>query len=699
MSVQYSKSQHRHRPVLTCLGMAVALASNLVLAQDNEVTSIVVSAQRQETAVGDIAASVYGIGRNAVETVNAVHINEVMQRVPGTWVSRGNGQESLVAIRSPVLTGAGSCGAFQMSQDGIPLRAAGFCNVNQLFEANNEQARGVEVILGPGSILYGANALHGAINILSDTPSEDFEGQLAFDGGPHDYRRVRGTVSNSVESQGFRLNFNGTSDGGYKDDSGFDQQKLDFMHRWTGSKVSVDTVLNMSNLNQETAGYLQSGYEAYKDRSLSRQNPNPEAFRDAQSLRLHSRIRWEGEYGNWQITPYYRDTEMEFLMHFLPGTPLEKNGQQSIGLQSMYTFTDDDDMRWIAGIDLESTDAYLSQYQASTIGGFLGTILPQGMQYDFDVSATLVSPFVQYDFQVDDNDRISLGLRYEMLDYDYDNRMLAGNTRDDGTACGGSGCRYTRPADRSDDFSNVSAQLGWIHELSDDRQVFANASRAFRAPQAAELYRLQNGQNLAQLDSEEALSYELGYRVTGPRASYSVTAYWMDKKNGIFQDSDRNNVSGAETLHRGVDMSANIRLSESFMLNLVSSYGRHTYENNPSLFGNSVDLKGNTVDTAPKWTGSARLDMALAQGHDLELEIIYMDEYFTDDANSMEHIYDGHSLVNLRYQADFDTWYLGARLTNLLDTEYAERADLGFGNDRYFVGEPRSLYLTLGFNF
>jgi len=29
------------------------------------------------------------------------------------------------------------------------------------------------------------------------------------------------------------------------------------------------------------------------------------------------------------------------------------------------------------------------------------------------------------------------------------------------------------------------------------------------------------------------------------------------------------------------------------------------------------------------------------------------------------------------------------------DTDYAERADFGFGNERYFVGEPRALFLGL----
>ena len=50
----------------------------------------------------------------------------------------------LLAIRSPVLTGAGACGAFLLLEDGMPLRPTGFCNVNQLFEANTSQAAAIE---------------------------------------------------------------------------------------------------------------------------------------------------------------------------------------------------------------------------------------------------------------------------------------------------------------------------------------------------------------------------------------------------------------------------------------------------------------------------------------------------------------------------------------------------------------------------
>jgi iron complex outermembrane receptor protein len=677
------------------LSMAVAaLGSAGALAQQNTLESIVVTADRFENTLRDVPASIYAVGGDALETVRATHINEILARVPGTWISRGNGQESLISIRSPVLTGTGSCGAFQTAQDGIPLRAPGFCNVNQLFEANTEQAGSIEVIRGPGSILYGANALHGAINIISDPVSENLTSDFSYELGPHTYNRVRGTVSNTNGQHGYRVSFNGNYDEGYKDDSGFGQQKLSMQHKYSGNDLSITTSFHATNLNQETAGFIQ-GHDSYKDSSQKRLNPNPESFRDASSWRLSSQFQWEGNNGNWILTPYARDTEMVFLQHFLPGTPLEENGQTSVGLQAMYVNAGNDMLKWQAGLDMEKTNGYLIETQdVPTVGSaFLVATIPVGKHYDFDVDAILVSPYIHGSLDLDDMNSLSLGVRYEYREYEYDNRMIDGRTKDNGVACGNGGCRFNRPADRSDDFSNVSAQLGWIHDFDDAQQVYANVARAFRAPETNELYRLQNGQNVADLDSEEARSFEVGYRASRSRASYSLSAYYMTKDNVIFQDSNRNNVSGAETRHRGIELNTVVALTDSLNLAAAYSYAIHTYEGNLNPGG--ANLEGLDIDTAPRLTGSTQLTWNISAERSVELEWVHMDSYFTDEANTAE--YEGHELVNLRYQASWNGgWYYGARITNLFNTDYAERADYAFGQDRYFVGEPISLYLTIG---
>jgi outer membrane receptor protein involved in Fe transport len=70
-----------------------------------------------------------------------------------------------------------------------------------------------------------------------------------------------------------------------------------------------------------------------------------------------------------------------------------------------------------------------------------------------------------------------------------------------------------------------------------------------------------------------------------------------------------------------------------------------------------------------------------------------MGECFTNAANT--RIYTGHDVLNLRasWQVGDDV-ELHAAIRNLANTDYAERADFAFGNDRYFPGEGRAF--TLG---
>jgi iron complex outermembrane recepter protein len=689
----------KHRGNFSALAAAVALAvvSQGAVAQDNTLESIVVTANRQQTSLREVPASVFAIGANTLETVRHTHINETLVRVPGTWISRGNGQESLTAIRSPVLSGAGSCGAFQMSLDGIPMRASGFCNVNQIFEANTEQAGTIEVIRGPGSVLYGANALHGAINVISAPISATPSGDFSYELGPHRYNRVRGTMSNTYGPHGLRLSFNGNSDGGYKHDSGFDQQKLSLQHRFTDGAFSMTNILHLTNINQETAGFVQ-GDNAYENDDLKRQNPNPESFRDARTYRLSSRFEWELDGAALTVTPYYRKTDMSFLQHFLPGLPLEENGQHSFGLQSMYASNSDSALGWQVGLDMETTEGFLRETQFVPAVGTPAVVatVPVGKHYDYQVSADLLSPYAQLKYHLNDNNLLSFGLRYETLEYDYDNRMLSGRTRDNGVPCTSGGCRFNRPADRNDEYDNVSAQLGWIYDIDDAQQVYINLAQAFRAPDTNEVYRLQGTQNVADLDSEEADSIELGYRANRANASYTLAAFYMDKENVIFQDSNRINISGARTKHRGVEFNTAILLNAAWTLTFAGSYAVHTYEGNVNP--GAVQLSGLDIDTSPRLTGSTQLEWQINDTSSVELEWVHMDEYFTDEANTNE--YEGHELFNLRYQGEFgENSYYGARITNLFNVDYAERADLGFGQERYFIGEPISLYLSVGQRF
>ena len=649
----------------------------------------VVEVNSQRLTIGEsVNSSLSTLQADQIQLEAPKHPNEIFDQVAGAWISTGSGQEHLTAIRSPVLTGSGACGAFMLLEDDVPTRPSGFCNVNQLFEVNIAQARLIKVLRGPGTVTYGSNALHGAIDVLTPGPVALPFAEYGLEIGTDDY--YRGLVSVSGSQTALQASF--TDSGSFRDDEQFQHGLFNFQATHSVGQVSGRTSFTYAKLDQDTAGFI-LGKNAYKDEDLRKQNLNPDAFRDAWAARLSSRWNWLTTHGDLELIPYARSSRMDFLQHFLPGTPLEQNGQDSAGL--LFSWSDDNALS--AGIDLEWADGSLTEFQQEALesgSAFLNETRPQGFHYDYQVTASTLAGWLHWQNENRPGVEFTAGLRAEHLNYDYDNRMLDGNTRDDGTACGFGGCLYTRPGDRSDSFSNISPELGFGFRLSDNSLVFARAARGFRAPQATELYRLQNGQQVADLESEVLDSLEIGIKSNSNSVSYEISLYAMRKDNFIFRDANGFNISDGKTRHSGIETQFHWQANNTLAISGNLSWAQHEYDFNRELGRGEIILKGNDIDTAPPWLGALRLHWQRNDNQAIEAEWVYQGSYFLDAANA--HRYNGHSILNLRgwmFVAD-SRHRLSLRLSNLLDTRYAERADYAFGNYRYFPAAGRRISLA-----
>lgn len=680
---------------------AVVFSSTNTLSQTADSSRLVeeiqvISTSRQWQNLSDTNSAISVLAENELRLVAHTHYQESLNRLPGVNVHRNSGQESLVSIRSPVLTGAGACGAFLIAENGIPLRSNGFCNVNEMFDAHTENAQQIEVVRGPGSAFWGSNAVHGLINVVLPEPGE--VGDIRLEIGPRGSYRAQGAIGSDLGDFKQTLLFSGGSEEGFRDESGVDQQKVSWLYSYqTEGEIKLDGGFTHTNLNQETAGFL-VGSDSYKDASLRETNANPEAYRDSSSTRLWSSVSLSHQ--NWDLifTPYLRDVDMSFIQHFLPGQPIEDFSHQSIGMQTAGYRNLQNGARLSLGMDFEFTEAALQQRQPNPTSGsfFLVNTLPQGKHYDYEVSAHQVAGFASYEQEIYQGWNLSLGARLENISYDYKNQMIDGRTDEFGVPCA-LGCRYNRPADRTDSFTNLSPKFALSYELKENHNVYARIQRGFRAPQATELYRLQNNQSVADLESVELDSYELALEARGAGWSYSASLYFMNKENEIFQNSSRENLNDNHTRHRGFELEIGRDLSEQISLVGVFNLARHTYEN--SLLSGATDIQGNEVDTAPNQFGNLRLNWKMTPALTTELEWVLMGEYFTNPENTAE--YEGHNLLNLRgqYVLNQDLSF-SLNLMNLSDNNYAERADwTTFTGDRYFPGEGRRVFFALNWSF
>ena len=672
-------------------GLAALLIAGTVSAADRGLPEeIFVTATRYPVTALDLAGNTSHLDSARVELLNASHIYESAAQIPGTWITRADGQESITAIRSPALTGPGSCGSFLFLEDGLAIRPTGFCNVNETFEMVSELASAIEVIRGPASALYGSNALHGTLNVLLPEPGPDL---LYVSGEAGSENFMRGKLiwgDGSGDGDGLIGGMVYDHADGFRDSAGYNQAK-GFMKYGTDLRGGqLELGFSGTVLDQDTAGYIY-GEDAYRDATLRHTNTNPDAYRKANSQRLQASWQPDGNRADdgWKVLGFLRRSEMDFLQHFLPGQPVEKNGQLSGGA-TLLRFARLGPARITAGFDTEIADGYLEETQGSADAGNR----PQGRHYDYDVWQYLAAPYAQAELPLAARWTLRGGLRFEWLRYDYDNRMPDGNTRDDGSACTPP-CLYNRPADRSDNFTTLAPNLGLLFRLDPENSFYLTLARGFRAPQAAELYRLQAGQNVADLKSETIDSLELGWHHQTAHLNLSAATFTMHKNHYILQDSNRYNVSDGESRHLGVELEVEARSDNGLYAGLAATWAKQTYAFSQQIAGGETIVSGNDIDTAPRTLGSLHLGWS-AEPWLAELEWVHQGRYFLTAQENQR--YDGHDLLNLRAAWSVNAnWRVTARINNLNDTAYADRADYAFGEYRYFPGHDRELFLELGY--
>ena len=628
-----------------------------------------------------VAKGVRVLTEDQVETIDVIvstspegltlaHPAELLNTVAGVNIHRGSGQEHLTAIRSPVLTGGAGAGSFLYTLDGVPLRAAGFANVNALLEAPTEIADRIEVFKGPGPANFGSNALHGLFNVVLADPGSSGQ-RISLQGNTDGFVNATG-VTNLTEN--LRLSADITHDSGFRDDSGFDQQKIALQHETQIGDWDLSTLIAFNNLNQETAGFLE-GEDAYLDRDLITTNAFPEAFRDSRAIRGQIKAVREIGDGTLILQPYARHTEQTFLRHFVPGQALDENGHTSVGFKSGYYAND-----WSIGLDAEYTSGFQFEFQENpTVFSFA-----QGLHFDYEVDAIVVAGFATKDFQLTDRARLHIGARAEYTSYDYDNLADTGSTG-----------RFIRAADRTDDFFTLTPKIGLIYDLNDEATLFARAARGSRAPQTIDLYSAQQNQVPGTADVETLDSLEIGARgFAFDRLTYEVTAFTGWKDNFFFRNANGFDVADGETRHTGIEASVDLSLGKGFSLIGAGTLARHTYDFT-EIVGTAANniTDGDRVDSAPDTLGNlaVQYDGSRASTY---LRWTHVGEYFTDPGNT--NSYPGHDIFTLGGAFDVtDALKASLRVDKLFNTLYADRADFAFGNERFFPGRPRTLFAGL----
>lgn len=690
------------RPLPIALALCAMFSCTQGHAEEKVLGEVTVTATREGQLVSETPATVGVIKESAVRDTRPSHPSEIMGQVAGVWVNVTGGEGHQTAIRQPLTTNP----VYLYLEDGIPTRSTGFFNHNALYEVNIPQSGGIEINKGPGSALYGSDAIGGVINVLTRKPPAKTEIDTSLEAGSYGWLRGMFSAGGSFGDNGVIGSLNLTHTDGWRQRTGYDRQAGTF--RWDraiGNDALLKTVLSFSAIDQQTAGSSAIVRADYENNPTA--NYTPISYRKVSAFRLSS--AYEKESGNTllSVTPYYRNDSMDLLANWsLSYDPTVYNtSNQSFGVLLKYRM-DFAPLRTriIVGTDLDVSPGSRTENRISTTSTGSGasriyTAYTTGTRiYDYDATYRGISPYFHGEFSPLEKLRITGGLRYDDIRYSFSNN-LSGTT-----VSPVAGVFYGQAGNTDLHYTHWSPKLGATYAFSDALNGFAAYNHAFRAPSEGQLFRpssastalraIQQTQAALTLKPIKVDSLELGIRGKATAAvNYEVSVYRMVKEDDILSYRDpATNASTAlnagRTRHQGIEFGLGAELSTLWRLEGALSVANHRYEK--WVIDSATNYSGKTMELAPRTIGNVRLTYGNAASGTVQAEWVHLGSWWSDQANTSR--YGGHNILNLRgsYPLAKDT-KLFANVHNLLDTRYAESTSLNSGTPTYAPGLPRSL--------
>ena len=553
---------------------------------------------------GDVGASIDVIHGDEIERINALRLGDVLANVPGVFFSGLNGPRETPQIRNTLSFDNRTL----FVEDGVPLQSSVFFDQSALGYSTALASPGsVEVLRGPGTVLYGSDALTGVIAANSQATEDRFGGNLRARAGGDGLFDVAASVNTPLgDNQALRITGAVAGENGFRDETAFRRAHVLARHSFESGAWSTDSVVTFTDSFTESATSIPfADFEAgnITGSGLNAQVDLEEAEEDVQYFRVRSKIAYEGEGFRAEVTPYYRSQEVASTLTFQPATtPREMADVDTFGLLPRLYWDHDDGSTTIVGVDLEFTDFDLLLDQTAPDTVVFGDLFLQGVQFDYNVGFNAYSPYIQHERGFfDDRVTLTAGLRYDRLRYDFDNNLadVPGDAR-------------LQVGDRVDTFDNFSPKVRLLWDVTDDQQLFARYARGFRAPRASELYELEADQEEFELDVETFDSGEIGWRANwlGGQVSTELIGYYQVTRDGVvtLAQTGAGNISinAGSSRFAGIEAAVSADLPWGFDAALSFAWQDFEFRQFAAEPGSPFD--GNQIEEAPETIGNLTIN-------------------------------------------------------------------------------------------
>ncbi|MFH1196774.1 MAG: TonB-dependent receptor [bacterium] len=627
--------------------IAFLFSAALIFSQSNIPTinlgEIVVSANRIETPMLELASSVTVITSTDIQHSRKTNVLEILKSVPGISIAQQGGFGKMASL---FMRGANSNHVL-IFVDGIemndPSSPGNLYDISSLQINNVEK---IEIVRGPQSTLYGSDAIAGIINIFTKQ-GEGMPGiTLSAEGGSNNFYRGTGSLSGSYDILGFSFagsrlktggisavskNYGNVERDGYENNSLSGRLNLDLM-----KELKVDLLYNY---NFGKGGIDKSG-KTGDDPNYTFDNEE-QIFKAGMNFFLYDGF-WSGKMtGSFMKRIAHAFDEPDFVD---PGSLYSFNKSSRLKVELQNDFNLDQNNTLTFGLDATEEKAN-TEYVSQGAWGPYESIFP-------DTSNSNVGVFIQ--------DKVNFGNRF----------------------FGTVGIRY----DKNKKFGGVAtfriAPAYFIRET--DTKVKATIGTGFKAPSLFHLFDPMFGN--VNLKPEKSFGFEFGFEQYFDNKSISIGATYFNIKYDelIGYDDNFKSINIDKALTQGIEVVAAVNVVKNLSMNFAYTY---TDAKNKSQ---GVPEDQVSLLRRPKHQLNLALDYALFENLNINCQIKTVGQRDDDDFStfpSTRVVLGSFTLVDaaISYKLISNITLFG-RVENLFDRYYEEVLYYGTPGREFFAG-------------
>lgn len=671
----------------------------------NTLQQVFVSANRDAVKRIHTPVSISNISTKTINETKATTIDQLVNKVSGVYmVNLGNEQHSM-GIRQPI----GTRSLFLYLEDGIPIRTTGVFNHNALMELNMAAVQNIEIIKGPGSSLYGGEAIGGVVNMITVAPTAVPVLKTSFQGNDIGYRRA--DIQTGFSKGKFGVNVSGylaNRKNGIMEYNDFNKEiitaRIDYRFN---NKTKLETGFTTMNYFNQMSGSVDSAMFANKTFTSSQTF----TYRKAKTTRLRTSLfhEWNsnnksslqmvfrhnslGQNPSYRVRDDYRRVGSSWIgKKDVAHGEINDNSFKSFVLMAQHR----KNFNWLnanfiagASVDISpntSVANYIRIKKDTLINKYVSyTNRADSLLVNYKTNIYNYAAYGNFEFSPVKNLRVVASLRFDAFKYKFDNYLPANSV--------------SGASDTVSSFNRFSPKIGFTFNFKKNRGVYANYSQGFVPPQVSELFR---SVKVPSLSPSVFNNYELGgwFEIIKNKLTADISLYRLEGNNTIisvrFDDGTFGNANAGKTLHQGVELNFNATPVRDLQVRFGGSYNKHNFV---QYVEKGVSFNGNEINSAPHWIHNFEFmfrPSKFLKGFRVAVEWQKMSEYFMNQNNSFS--YKGFDIVNTRIAYQLKNVELWANVINTLDAYYAINSSSSNSGKTYTVGEPRNFNLGLSFD-